>query len=139
MLKIQICWNILKYFNYNHELEIRGDRDGFAIKVEDGQGLELSNDTINFLQKIYMYASKSCEEDEVMMKLFEPAPDLPIPQFAAKNISLERFIYLWHLLSILDYRKCYQSLLYIGYDHKLQQCFTITPHKKKYSNLLKIK
>ena len=60
MLKIQICWNILKYFNYNHELEIRGDQDGFAIKVEDGEGLELSNDAINFLQKIYTYASRAC-------------------------------------------------------------------------------
>lgn len=36
MLKIQICWNILKYFNYNHDLEIKGDQDGFAIKIEDG-------------------------------------------------------------------------------------------------------
>jgi hypothetical protein len=52
---------------------------------------------------------------------------------------LERFIFLWHLFAVLDYKRCYRALLYIGYDKKLDQCFVSTPDKKKYSNLLKLK
>lgn len=44
MLKIQICWSILKHFDYNHELDINSNRDSFAIHYEEGEALELSND-----------------------------------------------------------------------------------------------
>jgi hypothetical protein len=71
--------------------------------------------------------------------LFVPAPEIPLPEFKVPNLTLERFIYLWHLFAVLDYRQCYRALLYIGYDCKLDQCFNVTQKKKKYSDLLKIK
>lgn len=71
--------------------------------------------------------------------LFEPAPEIPLPEFKSHNLTLERFIYLWHLFTVLDYRECYRALLYIGYDRKLDQCFNVIQKKKKYSDLLKIK
>lgn len=71
MLKIQICWNILKYFDYNHELEINNNRDSFAIKYEEGEALELTFNAQEFLQRIYTFALKTASEDEdPMLKLF---------------------------------------------------------------------
>jgi mitochondrial Rho GTPase 1 len=81
MLKIQICWNILKHFDYNADLEIRNNQDSFAMKFEEGEALELSNDAVTFLQRIYTFAVKSAEEgegDSAMEKLFEPAPEIPL-------------------------------------------------------------
>ena len=43
------------------------------------------------------------------------------------------------MFAVMDYRKCYRALLYIGYDRKLEQCFNVTANKKKYSNLIKVK
>ena len=59
MLKIQICWNILKHFDYNQDIEIRDNGDGFAICFKDGEGLEISSDALGFLQKIYTFAVRS--------------------------------------------------------------------------------
>lgn len=42
MLKIQICWSILRHFDYNHELEIESTKDSFAIRFGMGEVLELS-------------------------------------------------------------------------------------------------
>lgn len=39
MLKIQICWSILRHFDYNLELEINSNRDSFAIRFEEGESL----------------------------------------------------------------------------------------------------
>ena len=56
MLKIQICWNILKHFDYNNDIEIRDTGDGFAINFGEGESLELSQDALDFLQKIFTFA-----------------------------------------------------------------------------------
>lgn len=46
---------------------------------------------------------------------------------------------LWHLFTFLNYRECYRALLYIGYDRRLEECFTISRGKKTYSDLLQLK
>ena len=61
MLKIQICWNILKHFDYNNDIEIRDTGDGFAISFGEGESLELSQDALDFLQKIYAFAERSAD------------------------------------------------------------------------------
>lgn len=43
------------------------------------------------------------------------------------------------MFTLLDYRACYRALLYIGYDRKLDECFSVSRSKKTYSDLLKIK
>lgn len=59
MLKIQICWSILRYFDYNNDLEIKNVSDSFVIKYEEGETLELSNHALDFLHRIYIFAQKN--------------------------------------------------------------------------------
>jgi hypothetical protein len=56
-----------------------------------------------------------------------------------EDLTLERFILLWHLFTLINYRECYRALLYIGYDRKLEECFCVSRGKKSYSDLLKLK
>lgn len=53
MLKIQICWSILRHFDYDNSLEIFNNPDSFVIDYDAGQSLELSDHVITFLNKIY--------------------------------------------------------------------------------------
>jgi hypothetical protein len=36
MLKIQICWSILRYFNYDDQLKIKVNKSYSAINEKDG-------------------------------------------------------------------------------------------------------
>lgn len=58
MLKIQICWSILRHFDYDNSLDIFNSSDSFVIDYDAGQSLELSSNVINFLNKIYEFAHK---------------------------------------------------------------------------------
>lgn len=89
MLKIQICWSILKHFDYSNELEIKNNKDSFAINFQAGEALELSADAQEFLQRIYTFAVKTAAEGEdPMEKLFQSAPEIPLPQFKVRNLTL---------------------------------------------------
>lgn len=43
------------------------------------------------------------------------------------------------MFAVLDYRGCYRALLYIGYDRKLDECFSVVRGKSRYSDLLRIR
>ncbi len=101
--------------------------------------MELSTHALDFLHNIYAFVAKTTKVNESpMRKLFEPAPEIPLREFEGE-ISLERFICLWHMYAILDYRGCYRALLYIGYDRKLDECFSVVRGKSRYSDLVKIR
>lgn len=71
MLKIQICWSILRHFDYNDQLEIKNVGDTFIIRYEEGESLELAPQALNFLHKAYTFAQKTRgEKESPMEKLF---------------------------------------------------------------------
>lgn len=57
MLKIQICWSILRYFNYGDDLRIRIKYDS-SVLGPSAAPVELSSDAINFLIRIYGVSKK---------------------------------------------------------------------------------
>lgn len=57
MLKIQICWSILRYFNYGDDLRIRINYDS-SVLGPSAPPVELSSDAINFLIRIYGVSKK---------------------------------------------------------------------------------
>lgn len=69
MLKIQICWSILRHFDYNNQLEIRAFEDSFVIDYAAGESLELSPHVLDFLHKAYVFAQKA-DPRHPMQRLF---------------------------------------------------------------------
>lgn len=138
MLKIQICWSILRHFDYNNQLQIKALDDSFVIHYQNGESLELSPNVLDFLHRIYVFAQKA-DPQNPMKRLFEPSHSIYLKEFLEENLSLERFILLWHLFTFMNYRECYRALLYIGYDRRLQECFSVCRGKKTYADLLKLK
>lgn len=59
MLKIQICWSILRYFNYDDNLRIKINHNYFTVNEMAGESVELNSDAINFLMDIYNISKKS--------------------------------------------------------------------------------
>lgn len=59
MLKIQICWSILRYFHYDDKLRLRPVHDYFVLDQSAGESVELSSEAINFLIKVYLIAKKN--------------------------------------------------------------------------------
>jgi len=54
-----------------------------------------------------------------MQYLFGCSPYIPLEEFKEENISLERFLLAWTMFALLDYKSCYRSLLYIGFEDGL--------------------
>ena len=74
-----------------------------------------------------------------MQYLFSCSPFIPLEEFKEENITLQRFILSWSMYALLDYKECYRSLLYIGYEDGLQTVFKKVRPKKTYNDLLKLK
>lgn len=74
-----------------------------------------------------------------MQYLFGCSPYVPLEEFKEENISLERFLLAWTMFALLDYKSCYRSLLYIGFEDGLESVFKRVRSKKTYNDLLKLK
>lgn len=89
MLKIQVCWSILRYFNYNDGLEINPTTENFIFDESIGESLEVSQQAIGFLERIYTFSVASKGENQTPMEfLFSCAPYFPLEEFKEENITL---------------------------------------------------
>ena len=66
MLKIQICWSILRYFGYDDNLNLTTSLDSFAIDYDKGESLELSSAALDFLQRIYTFGQTHSSRGEAI-------------------------------------------------------------------------
>lgn len=75
MLKIQICWSILRHFDYDNNLEITSFDDSFLIDYAAGEALQLAPHVQEFLHRAYVFAQKA-DPLAPMQRLFEPSPSV---------------------------------------------------------------
>lgn len=54
-------------------------------------------------------------------------------------MTLEKFVLAWTTLAFIDYKECYRSLLYVGFEDGLETVFKKVRAKKTFSDLLKLK
>ncbi|KAF3779738.1 Mitochondrial Rho GTPase 1 [Nymphaea thermarum] len=147
----ETIWTVLRKFDYDNDLKLG---DGLLpvaqFKRASDQSVELSNDALDFLKRIFL--SFDSDNDGVLElseaeDLFSTAPENPWKDNAYKDaaernasdgLALNGFLSQWALMTLLDPINSLANLMYIGYTGDLRSAFHITrrrriDRKKKYS------
>ena len=56
-----------------------------------------------------------------------------------EEISEEKFVLGWSLHAFVDYKKCYEDLLYLGYERSMDETFLKKKCKRSYKDFEKLK
>ncbi|XP_043691808.1 mitochondrial Rho GTPase 1-like [Telopea speciosissima] len=125
--RLETTWTVLRKFGYNNDLKLRDDLLPVPIKRNPDQSVELTNEAMEFLRGIFCLfdidgdgALRPAELDD----LFSTAPESPwgeapykdsAQKTALDGLSLDGFLSLWALMTLLDPARCLSNLIYIGY------------------------
>ncbi|XP_042482224.1 mitochondrial Rho GTPase 1 [Macadamia integrifolia] len=125
--RLETTWTVLRKFGYNNDLKLRDDLLPVPIKRNPDQSVELTNEAVEFLRGIFCLfdidgdgALRPAELDD----LFSTAPESPwgegpykdaAQKTALDGLSLDGFLSLWSLMTLLDPARCLANLIYIGY------------------------
>jgi len=126
-MKIQICWTILRNFNYDDKLELKEVlfKDELIINKDSGQSVELSGKALDFLRNCFTRFSKKDNGIylERVPEIFEPIGSVPWKNIERivkieetmndprKYISFDSWVCLWSLLTNEDYKRAYKYML----------------------------
>ncbi|KAG2316147.1 hypothetical protein Bca52824_019269 [Brassica carinata] len=121
--RIRKVWNILRKFGYNNELRLADDMIPYSsFKRVPDQSVELTDEAIGFLRRIY----KNLDEHGVkslylysLDYLWDPWNMAPYKDAAEKTddggLSLEAFLSLWSLMTLIDPARSLECLICICY------------------------
>ncbi|KAL4491433.1 hypothetical protein ABPG72_008089 [Tetrahymena utriculariae] len=168
LIKMQICWAILRHFNYDDKLELDKKlfKDQLIVNQDYGQTVELSGKARLFLtrQCFERFCSvldrKSNADDligQVLHKknitdIFFPYPFKDEKQGELENpfqyllpivtnkdfIVQEEWLNLWAYKTREDYLDVYKKLVYLGYQGSLEETFLITNTTNCFSQIQKM-
>ena len=147
-MKQQTCWTILRFFGYNNNLEINDSDiiDGFLTEEElmEVRNIELSDDTINYLRKIFE-AYKTREKGRLLEKDMErifATIENNIPWKVTNEtlyedgLTYDNWIALWQMHISSNTIETFKNLIQIGYCGKIRD--SIKVHRYKLSDQLKV-
>ncbi|CAN6467894.1 unnamed protein product [Victoria cruziana] len=147
----ETIWTVLRKFDYDNDLKLR---DGLLrivqFKRAADQSVELSNNALDFLRRIFLLFDSDNDgalELSELEDLFSTAPENPWKENAYKDaaerdandgLTLNGFLSQWALMTLLDPMSSLANLIYIGYTDDPKSAFHITrrrkiDRKKKYS------
>ncbi|KAL4442838.1 hypothetical protein ABPG74_010727 [Tetrahymena malaccensis] len=166
LIKMQICWAILRHFNYDDKLELDKKlfKDQLIVNQEQGQTVELSGKARLFLTRQCFERFCSIEDlkgnaeavltQKDVAEIFFPYPqkqkdekkgELAIPfQYPFSivtnkdSIVQEEWLNLWAYKTREDYLDVYKNLVYLGYQGSLEETFLITNTTNCFSQIQKM-
>lgn len=127
--KLQTCWLILEFYGYNDKLRI-SDEHRVPTKVkedetnESWEGLELTQSTIEFLEKLHDIHSShdgnlyQKDIDELFQTYPDDCPWDISNETVVDNhgwISKKNWIGLWQREFNTDYEKAFEMIVYLGH------------------------
>ncbi|CAN6467892.1 unnamed protein product [Victoria cruziana] len=151
LMELREVVRILRKFDYDNDLKLR---DGLLrivqFKRAADQSVELSNNALDFLRRIFLLFDSDNDgalELSELEDLFSTAPENPWKENAYKDaaerdandgLTLNGFLSQWALMTLLDPMSSLANLIYIGYTDDPKSAFHITrrrkiDRKKKYS------
>ncbi|XP_010550971.1 PREDICTED: mitochondrial Rho GTPase 1-like [Tarenaya hassleriana] len=170
--RLETTWTVLRKFGYNNDIRLADELIPYsAFKCAPDQSVELTNVAIEFLRGIYDLFDGSSENNlmpQEIEDLFSTAPESPwkeAPYDAAAEktaiggFSVDAFLSLWSLMTLLDPARSVEYLMYIGFpadpssaihvtrrrhvdrkkqqsERKVFQCFVFGPENAGKSALL---
>ncbi|EGR27042.1 hypothetical protein IMG5_202800 [Ichthyophthirius multifiliis] len=152
LMKMQICWYILRHFNYNDKLEINDQffNDQLIIEYGSGRTVELSLQTKNFIvNKCFKRFSNNQQTIQIskLNEIFYPYKQNPFRNFLhiidkqydeQQLITEQDFLKLFIYQTNFDYKQTFKILIYIGFQGSLCDAFNITNSTNMYSQLIKM-
>ncbi|GFP86209.1 mitochondrial rho GTPase 1 [Phtheirospermum japonicum] len=140
--RLETTWTVLRKFGYNNEIRLRDDQLPPPIKRYPDQSVELTNEAVEFLRKIFITYDVDCDgalRSAELDDLFSTAPENPFNEApyveaaektALGGLSLDGFISLWALMTLLDPIRSVESLIYIGYGGDPSTAIRVTRRKR---------
>ncbi|CAL0310342.1 unnamed protein product [Lupinus luteus] len=124
----ETLWAVLRNFGYDNDLKLQDDFLPIPSKIAPDQSVELTSEAVEFLNGVFrlldMDKDRALRPAEVD-KLFCTAPqspwnDAPYKDAAERTdigyMSLNGFLSLWALMTLIDPRRSLANLIYIGYS-----------------------
>ncbi|CAD8046977.1 unnamed protein product [Paramecium sonneborni] len=151
LMKIQICWTILRFFRYRDDLTL--DESMFTNELifdqDAGQTVELSEIALSKLRQIFEIRSNSIQQKNntigqkqfddifypVMYRTNFPNLNQYYPQ--EQDITLNQWLAMWNAFSFFNYKEAYKLLCYIGIEIKLSDSFKEQNRKDSWSSVQK--
>ncbi|CAK72672.1 unnamed protein product (macronuclear) [Paramecium tetraurelia] len=153
LMKIQICWTILRFFRYKDDLTL--DENIFTNELifdqDAGQTVELSEIALSKLKQIFEIRcnSRFQQGNTLNQKQFD---DIFYPVMYRTNfphlsqyypqeqnvITLTQWLAMWNAFSFFNYKEAYKLLCYIGIEMKLSDTFKEQNKKDSWSSVQKI-
>ncbi|XP_051122525.1 mitochondrial Rho GTPase 1 [Andrographis paniculata] len=140
--RLETTWTVLRKFGYNNEIRLRDDQLPPPIKKYPDQSVELTAEALDFLKKIFTTydvdgdgALRSAELED----LFSTAPENPwneapyvdaAEKTALGGLTLDGFLSLWALMTLLDPIRTVETLIYIGYCGDASSSIRVTRRRR---------
>ncbi|XP_060219130.1 mitochondrial Rho GTPase 1-like [Lycium barbarum] len=140
--RLETTWTVLRKFGYNNEIRLSEDQLPPPIKRHPDQSVELTNDALDFLRRIFFTfdidgdgALRSNELDD----LFSTAPENPWSEAPYKDaaekdalggLSVDGFLSEWALMTLLDPIYSVENLIYIGYAGEPSSAIRVTRRRR---------
>ncbi|KAK6804936.1 hypothetical protein RDI58_002720 [Solanum bulbocastanum] len=140
--RLETTWTVLRKFGYNNEIRLSEDQLPPPIKRHPDQSVELTNDALDFLRRIFFTfdidgdgALRSNELDDLFSTAPEnPWSDAPYKDAAEKDalggLSVDGFLSEWALMTLLDPIYSVENLIYIGYAGDPSSAIRVTRRRR---------
>ncbi|XP_042053173.1 mitochondrial Rho GTPase 1-like [Salvia splendens] len=140
--RLETTWTVLRKFGYNNEIRLRDDQLPPPIKRYPDQSVELTTEATEFLRKTFLTYDVDCDgalRSHEVEDLFSTAPENPwneapyvdaAEKTALEGLSLDGFLSLWALMTLLDPIRSVETLIYIGYGIDPSSAFRVTRRRR---------
>ncbi|KAG6397736.1 hypothetical protein SASPL_143906 [Salvia splendens] len=143
--RLETTWTVLRKFGYNNEIRLCDDQLPPPIKKYPDQSVELTTEAMEFLRKIFFTYDVDCVRKDGALRshevedLFSTAPENPwneapyvdaAEKTALGGLSLDGFLSLWALMTLLDPIRSVETLIYIGYGSDPSSAIRVTRRRR---------
>ncbi|KAK4481500.1 hypothetical protein RD792_012400 [Penstemon davidsonii] len=140
--RLETTWTVLRKFGYNNEIRLRDDQLPPPIKRYPDQSVELTSEALEFLKRIFFTYDVDCDgalRSAELEDLFSTAPENPwneapyqdaTEKTALGGLSLDGFLSLWALMTLLDPIRSVETLIYIGYGGDPSSAIRVTRRRR---------
>lgn len=142
--RLETTWTVLRKFGYDDEIKLRDDLlQNPSFKRNPDSSVELTEKALDFLKRLFSAFDSdgdSALRPQDLEELFSTAPsspwlEAPYSDAAETNtvggLTLDGFLSLWSLMTLLEPQKSLSYLIYLGYPNDPSSAFRITNRRRR--------
>ncbi|CAH9073685.1 unnamed protein product [Cuscuta epithymum] len=140
--RLETTWTVLRKFGYNNDIKLNEDQLPSPVKKHPDQSVELTDEAVEFLKNVFV--SFDLDEDGALRSndldnLFSVAPENPWSEApykdaaekdALRGLSLDGFLSLWSLMTLIDPMAAVENIIYLGYAGDPSSAIRVTRRRR---------